>query len=282
VRWRRVYDLFSRYYQDIFPPGAAQLAFLREVARQVGACTFLDAGCATGAYTRAAASWGLAATGIDLEPAMIEEARSQGPPQVHYAVADLTALPFEDGSFDMVVCLGNTLAHVLEFASLQRALDGFGRVLSPRGALVLQLVNYHRVKADPEYVFPVLASTDGNVIFRRRYRRRGDGLYSFATSLQVGRQQVDGASPLRPWRQEEIIAALAPAGFSRWHSFGDFGRSSYSASASALGGTGRPPRTIAAGASRSPGQGSCLAGSGGARRDRRVTPAACRSGIAVG
>lgn len=229
-----MYNLFSRYYQEIFPAGDAQLAFLREVARQVGARSLLDAGCATGAYARAAASWGLAVTGIDLEPAMIAEARSQGPPQVHFVVADLTALPFADGSFDMVVCLGNTLAHVLQMARLQETLAGFGRVLAPGGALVFQLVNYHRVKADPEYVFPVLRSQDGNVVFRRRYQRRADGLYDFLTSLQVGREQVDSVIPLRPWRHEEIIAALAPAGFSRWRSFGDFGRGSYGAGALAL------------------------------------------------
>lgn len=229
-----MYDLFSRYYEAIFPAGAAQLAFLQEVAHQVGARTLLDAGCATGAYARAAAGWGLAVTGIDLEPAMIEEARAQGPSHVYYAVADLTALPFADGSFDMVMCLGNTLAHVLELTRLQQTLAGFSRVLAPGGALVFQLVNYHRVKADPEYGFPVLASPDGNLVFHRHYRWRADGLYDFTTLLQVGREQVESVFPLRPWRHEEIIAALAPAGFSRWHAFGDFGRTSYSALTPAL------------------------------------------------
>ncbi|MEW6523762.1 MAG: class I SAM-dependent methyltransferase [Bacillota bacterium] len=229
-----MYSVFSRYYEEIFPPGPAQLAFLREVARETKARSLLDAGCAAGGYARAAAGWGMDVTGIDLDPDMIREAQSRGPAAVKFMVADLTALPFAGGAFDMVICLGNTLAHLLDVHALDKALAGFRRVLSEGGALVFQLVNYHRVRAEPEFSFPVLTSASGNVTFQRRYYLGDDGLYDFVTSLQVGGESFESVFPLRPWRREDFELALQTAGFARWDFFGDFARHPYGPDSPAL------------------------------------------------
>ncbi len=228
-----MYTLFSRYYDLIFPPRPAQVAFLRELVDRTHARRLLDAGCATGGYCAVAADWGLEVTGVDLDPAMIAAARARGV-RARFEVADIACLPYAAGSFDLVICLGNTLAHLLDEDSLHRALASFHRVLDPAGTAALQLVNYERVQPNPEFAFPVLVSSDGNVTFHRRYRRRSDGLLDFLTSLKTAEVSHDGHSVLRPWYWRELGRALEVAGFSRSRPYGSFEREPYTAASPAL------------------------------------------------
>jgi SAM-dependent methyltransferase len=71
----------------------------------------LDIGTGTGKAARVAAARFPAAevVGVDLSPAMIEEARRVLPSdlagRVRFEVADASALPFEEGAFDLVILL---------------------------------------------------------------------------------------------------------------------------------------------------------------------------------
>jgi SAM-dependent methyltransferase len=66
---------------------------------------------------------------VDVSPRMVQLARARG---VEAQVGDVQALPFADGSFDVVVAAW-MLYHVPD---LDRALGEIGRVLESRGALV--------------------------------------------------------------------------------------------------------------------------------------------------
>jgi SAM-dependent methyltransferase len=92
----------------------------------------LDLGTGTGQAARALAKRFPAAEviGVDLAPAMVEEARKLLEPEladrVRYQAADASRLPFEDGTFDLVVLL-NMIPFFEELA----------RVTAPGGSLVL-------------------------------------------------------------------------------------------------------------------------------------------------
>jgi ubiquinone/menaquinone biosynthesis C-methylase UbiE len=92
----------------------------------------LDLGTGTGVGARAIAKRFPEArvVGVDLAPAMVEEARRLLEPElaarVRYEAADAEHLPFEDASFDLVVLL-NMIPFFEELA----------RVTAPGGALVL-------------------------------------------------------------------------------------------------------------------------------------------------
>jgi len=83
----------------------------------------LDLGTGTGKGARLVAARFPAATvvGVDLAPAMVEQARAHLPPElagrVRFEVGDASALPFADGSFD-VVCLLNMIPFFAELARL--------------------------------------------------------------------------------------------------------------------------------------------------------------------
>lgn len=88
----------------LFEPYAAELA---PRAAALGPSRVLETACGTGILTRrlAAALGGRAEiVATDLNEAMLAVARRDPPPGVELAVADMTALPFPDGRFDLVVC----------------------------------------------------------------------------------------------------------------------------------------------------------------------------------
>ena len=84
---------------------AAAQWFLRWLAPPTDA-RWLDVGCGTGilSQTALAASAPAALVGIDRTPAQVEHAsRDGGDGRARFEVADAQALPFGDGTFDVVV-----------------------------------------------------------------------------------------------------------------------------------------------------------------------------------
>jgi SAM-dependent methyltransferase len=95
----------------------------------------LDVGCGTGPFLGHATPRGLRCVGLDLSDAALETARTRGlGPLVH---AQGERLPFGDGAFRFLVCLGN-LEHFLDPSAGARELH---RVLSPEGRAVVMLPN---------------------------------------------------------------------------------------------------------------------------------------------
>ena len=73
-------------------------------------------------------------TGIDLTPKMIEVARSKNMPDVELVVGDCENLPFDEDSFDVVICC-QSFHH---YPNVQDFFDSVYRVLRPGGRLILR------------------------------------------------------------------------------------------------------------------------------------------------
>jgi len=87
----------------------------------------LDAGCGDGLFASLVAAPEV--VGVDSSAAMVERARSRG---VDARLGDIHELPFEDESFEVVVC-NWTLYHL---ADLHRAIAELARVVRPGGRFV--------------------------------------------------------------------------------------------------------------------------------------------------
>jgi SAM-dependent methyltransferase len=93
------YDLFSRYMER----GAR--VFFERIPLAPGS-RWLDVGCGSGQVALMAARSGLTVTGIDIAGNLIECARRRAAAErlnVRFEEADAEAIPFPDGSFDVVV-----------------------------------------------------------------------------------------------------------------------------------------------------------------------------------
>ena len=93
----------------------------------------LDAGCGVGAFSE---PWTRANTvvGVDFSEKSLEFAAARG---LQTLSADLTALPFESGSFDLVVCIG--VIQLIE--NYQPVLAELARVTKRGGMLLVQTLH---------------------------------------------------------------------------------------------------------------------------------------------
>src|SRR5687767_14071830 len=129
----RQQDRFSRwapaYGTDGLSGLLARLQWRALAALQPGEIDrFLDVGCGTGAAVRGAARTVEFAVGVDLCPAMIEQARAFTGPMpgaARFLVADAQQLPFPDAAFTVVLCT----AAARHFADLPAAVQEMVRVL---------------------------------------------------------------------------------------------------------------------------------------------------------
>ncbi|HEV2773117.1 MAG TPA: methyltransferase domain-containing protein [Thermoleophilaceae bacterium] len=98
----------------------------------------LDAGCGV-AYgsTILAEAGARSVVGVDLAEDVLETVRERVPPSVRLERADLRDLPFDDGSFDLVVCF-EVIEHIADQKDVTRE---FARILSPEGLLLTSTPN---------------------------------------------------------------------------------------------------------------------------------------------
>jgi SAM-dependent methyltransferase len=113
-------------------PAAARVV---EVAEVAAGDAVLDVACGTGnAALAAAARGGAPVVGVDLEPALLEQAREAAPDvPVDWRVGDAVALPVDDGAFDVVVSVFGVM-YALDQPAAAREL---ARALKPDGRTVL-------------------------------------------------------------------------------------------------------------------------------------------------
>lgn len=97
----------------------------------------LDIGCGTAHWSRFFASLGYTVVGVDAAPEMIRVAQNRNSPGVTVHVAEASALPFPDASFDVAAAMA-----VLEFLSNPEAvLQEMVRCTKPQGRILIGSLN---------------------------------------------------------------------------------------------------------------------------------------------
>jgi SAM-dependent methyltransferase len=229
------YRRLAGYYDLIFPAEQNKTAFLHKEFAAVGARQVLDLACGTGAYTLELARLGYEAWGTDLEPALVEQARkkaAEAKVAVNFTVGDMREPDALGLVFDGLLCIGNSLAHLLEKNDLVRALAAMRRVLHSPGRAVLQVVNFDRILAAGDTKLPLIERE--GLRFTRIYRPRGEERLLFDSVLEVtgkdgSAERFENSIILRPIRRAELETLLLKAGFSVVRVYGDYNYGEYQA-----------------------------------------------------
>ena len=106
----------------------------------------LDCACGIGSDAMALARRGLAVSASDGSPAMVAETRRRSE-QYGITMTIFQSL-WQDlpqrvhGSFDLVLCLGNSIVHTETRANRMAALQAIKKVLSPKGTLIVDSRNW--------------------------------------------------------------------------------------------------------------------------------------------
>jgi glycine/sarcosine N-methyltransferase len=217
---------------------SAEGPFLRAMLEEATAHSVLDAACGSGGHAVALAEWGYTVAGVDASPVMVDMARHKAADlnlDIPFAVAELGGLADlagrrqDDDSavgvqrlapFDAVLCLGNSLPHLLTQAELVQALRGMAAVLKPGGLLVLQNLNYDlRWQKQPRWFAAQGGQLDEREVLVWRFADydQASGQIAFHIALftkgEGGWQVAVHTTPHRPLFRADLFAALVEAGF---------------------------------------------------------------------
>lgn len=147
-----IVDQFTRQAEQFAQSSTARneetLERMLRMARPEGDDTALDVACGPGLVICALAPLVRHATGVDLTPAMLEEARrtqqERGLANISWDQGDVTALPYADASFSIVTC--RFAFH--HFPDPLAVLREMRRVARPGGRIVVADTSPEAEKAD--------------------------------------------------------------------------------------------------------------------------------------
>ena len=177
------FDAMAASYDELEPWYEHLYAVLHDLLRaSVGPATgaprrrALDAGCGTGFQTAILLELGYEAVGLDPAAGLLALARHRHP-AARFARGDAQALPWRDGTFDVVVSCGSVVSFVPRPG---QAIGEMARVLRPGGRLFLEVE--HRWSLD--LAWRLASSVVGDPL---RYGvRSGEALRAFARPYREG------------------------------------------------------------------------------------------------
>ena len=228
-------------YSLLFPLNDRQREFFEHLLGSGPAESVLDVGCGTGEHLAWFSARGLRACGLEPDESMFRELqRRRWPGPVPTLLqAGVEALPGAcRAPADLILCLGNTLAHLPDREGAQGAVRRMAEALSPRGRLVVQTVNFDRVLEEGSASFPVIERTlpgGSRIAFFREYDLSALPEHIlFKTRLVTPAGERRAAWPLVPLRRDELIRYFREAGLREICDYGDYSRVPYAKDSPAL------------------------------------------------
>lgn len=185
---------------------AEHLARYRLAARLARGRDVLDAACGEGYGSAMLAAAGAASVvGIDIDAPTVAHARDAH--GIDAREGDVSRLPFDDATFDLVVSF-ETIEHVAE---PEAALDEFRRVLSPGGVLVVSTPNTDEYLEDNPYHLHELTLTQFTEALASRFatvEMRYQQTFLTTAVLRRSSLHSDDAQPLEA--EFGKVAGVAP------------------------------------------------------------------------
>lgn len=135
----------------------------------------LDAACGTGLHALLLSQLGVEMWGADISKEMLKQARKNARTagvSVKWIQAPLEKLTKNiHHQFQAVLCLGNSIPHLLTKSQLLSTFQNFYHLLEPGGRVILQLLNYHKILSDKQRIIGI--HRKDNLEFIRFYDYKG-------------------------------------------------------------------------------------------------------------
>lgn len=227
---KEFYASISEYYDYIFPFNTAQANFVKELIKEKQVSSILDVGCGTGNLALELAKNNNPVFAIDSDAGMISTAidkkRGMGLDQYpQFRELDMESLAafFSEGQFDLALCFGNTLPHLLSYDNIEHFFKVLSFVLKKDGHLAIQILNYDYILDNQIEELPVI--DNDYVRFERFYNYpENSELIDFNTKLTVKEtnEVIENSISLFPIQKLDLKFMLEDSGFEDIYFFGDF------------------------------------------------------------
>lgn len=135
----------------------AYASFLVPILKEYNVKSVLDCACGTGAQTVSLAIEGYNITGSDISTGMLQKAKEKAI-QYHVNVrlleSDFCQLEKSmDERYDAVICMTNSLSHLISEREIKRACDSIYHRLNSNGVALIELLNYDELlKTKPKWI----------------------------------------------------------------------------------------------------------------------------------
>ena len=154
------FELEARYYDKIWglvDRYREEAEFLDQILKRRGAHRILDLGCGTGGHCLELARLGYDMVGLDISETMLRKARdrfSKVDMKADFVLSDIAKASSSLQSagitfpFDAAICMGYSLAHILDDKSFGKELVEIGKVLKQEGIFIFCVRNAEQLRDD--------------------------------------------------------------------------------------------------------------------------------------
>ena len=197
----------------------------------------LDLACGTGRHSAALAQQGAEVVGIDNSESMLSRAKEHAssigvtPKFIRGDMSEFKSLTTDQ--FDLVICLGNSLALLDNFTVLETVLSDIHQSLVEDGVLITQVLNFEEIHRTGFRFFPQKGGSLGtgeNVVFSRFYDHTDPP--NSSTLIMTAQIKKDGewnslisTQKVLNLNSDVMIRYLAQAGFQETRFFSDYSES---------------------------------------------------------
>ena len=210
-----------------------EMPFLQSVMAESSSSRVLDMACGSGRHSVALASLGCQVVAFDASERMITAARNHARDskvEVEFQIADMQSFSsVVEGLFDVVLCLGNSLALLPNIEVLHNVVEAVHSVLSPSGSFIFQVLNFEEILNSGFRFFPIKGgktATGDEVVFSRFYEH-SDKHWSTLVATSFSKRGIDWETAISTQRvlhtnKDMVKKALTNAGFKNFDFFSDY------------------------------------------------------------
>ncbi len=222
-----IYDYFIDWPERI----KKEDAFFQHIFRERMGMSILDVGCGTGGHSLHWGDVGYNVIGIDSSSEMIQYAQRMA--EEREIDTEFQCMKMTDFSnklqvqFDTIVCVGNTLAHLIEKETMLRFFQECISSMKITSAAVFHILNYDLILENKRRDFPVKSYKEGDheYVFMRFYDYLSTHLefnMIYAIKDEKGWHSKSMQMMHRPWRKEELLELMKEAGFTHIMCYGGY------------------------------------------------------------
>ncbi|MFX0078184.1 MAG: class I SAM-dependent methyltransferase [Candidatus Hermodarchaeota archaeon] len=213
---------------------AHEIPFLIKIVQDTPNARILDLACGSGRHAVALASQGYEVTGLDLSPQMIEAAKHHVKEKgvvAQFSISDMRQVTeLLEGSFDLIICLGNSLALLPTLTDVQQTLTNVHQLLTEGGSFVSQTLNFEEIRQTGFRFFPLKSgqTKNGNeVVFARFFEpEKSDEfrhlVFLGITRTESGWQPTLSSQQILQLDKPILESALQDAGFKHMVFYQDY------------------------------------------------------------